>query len=319
MDKNKKSKILKIVMGSTTGLVVISLIILVPVLMVLDFFGANITDNYVENNMDYADMYKETLNTAIKDGYGYVPLNRILYFYLENDKLSFIEIYKDNIDLEDNRLKEISEVCTLPKYKIYEVCKDIDEDQVDEIQNKPFVSPVDFSKITITSFFMEERIVFGKAGVHQAWDLAGGNKTPVKSVCDGTIKKVSFKYSENVTDKNGGGGNQITLECPIDDSLTYTVIYAHLYPDSARVKEGDSVKAGDEIAGIGTTGYSTGPHLHYQVEVESSVVDGMSLIDFSDKNPNLPYNPGTLPTNPQNSYQPSDPTPIIPSRPQLDP
>jgi hypothetical protein len=49
--------------------------------MILDFFGANITDNYVENNMDYADMYKETVNKALKNGYGYVPLNRILYFY----------------------------------------------------------------------------------------------------------------------------------------------------------------------------------------------------------------------------------------------
>ena len=113
--KKGKSKILKIVMGSTTGMVVMGLVILIPILMVLDFFGANITDNYVENNMDYADMYKETLNKAIKAGYGYVPLNRILYFYLEDDKLSFYDIYRDNIDLEDNRLKEISEVCTLPR------------------------------------------------------------------------------------------------------------------------------------------------------------------------------------------------------------
>ena len=182
MKKKGKSKILKIVMGSSVGMVVMGLIIIVPILMVLDFFGANITDNYVENNMDYADMYKETLNKALKDGYGYVPLNRILYFYLEDDKLSFYEIYKDNIDYEDNRLKEISEVCTLPKYKIYDVCKEIDEEQIDVIQNKPFSPPVDFSKVTVTSFFMEERIVFGNSDVHSAWDLAGGNNTPVKSV-----------------------------------------------------------------------------------------------------------------------------------------
>ena len=245
MKKKAKNKILKIVLCRTTGIVVMSLVIIIPVLMVLDFFGANITDNYVENNMDYADMYKETINKAIKGGYGYVPLNRILYFYLEDDKLPLIDIYKDNIDIEDNRLKEISEVCKLPKYSIYDGCKDIAEDQVDEIQNKPFSPPVDFSKVTITSFFMEERIVFGKEDVHSAWDLAAGNKTPVKAVCDGTVKKVSFRFSENVTDKNGGGGNQIYLECPIDDELTYTVIYAHLYPNSSKVKEGDSVKAGD--------------------------------------------------------------------------
>ena len=303
-----KKKIVKIVMGSSIGMVVMGLIIIIPLLMVLDFFGANITDNYVENNMDYADMYRETLNKAIKSGYGYVPLNRILYFYLEDEKLSFFEIYKDNIDYDDNRLKEISEVCTMQKYKIYDGCKDIDEEQIDEIQNKPFTPPVDFSKVTITSFFMEERIVFGTAGVHSAWDLAGGNKTPVKSVCDGTVKNVSFKYSENVTDKKGGGGNQIYIECPIDEELTYTVIYAHLYPGTAKVKVGDSVKAGDELAGIGTTGYSTGPHLHYQVQVNGENVDGMSLIDFSDKKP--PFTPGGL-----TPLEPYNPNPNFPIRP----
>ena len=299
--KKGKSKILKIVMGSTTGMVVMGLVILIPILMVLDFFGANITDNYVENNMDYADQYKETLNKAIKAGYGYVPLNRILYFYLEDDKLSFYDIYRDNIDLEDNRLKEISEVCTLPKYRIYDGCKEIDKDQVDEIQNKPFSPPVDFSKVTVTSFFMEERIVFGKQDVHSAWDLAGGNKTPVKAVCDGTIKKVSFPFKENVTDKTGGGGNQIYLECPVDEDVTYTVIYAHLYPGTSKVREGQSVKAGDELAGIGTTGYSTGPHLHYQVKYNGDNVDGMSLIDFSDKKP--PFNPGGF--TPLEPYNPN--------------
>ena len=103
----------------------------------------------------------------------------------------------------------------------------------------------------------------------------------------------------------------IYLDCPIDEELTYTVIYAHLYPGTAKVKEGDSVKVGDELAGIGTTGYSTGPHLHFQVQVDGENVDGMSLIDFSDKtppfNPNYPginpggitpYNPGITPYNP---------------------
>ena len=39
-----------------------------------------------------------------------------------------------------------------------------------------------------------------------------------------------------------------------------------------------------KLAGVGTTGYSTGPHLHYQVMYDGNNVDGMSLIDFSDKN-----------------------------------
>jgi len=307
--KNKKKGnglIKKIVFGSSIGMVTMALIIIIPCLMILDFFGANITDDYVENNMDYADQYKETLNKALKNGYGYVPLNRILYFYLEDDKLSFYDIYVDNIDRESNKMKPISDVCTLPKYKTFSGCKDLDKsDQIDEEVNKPFVSPIDFSKATVTSFFMEERIVFGKADVHSAWDLAAGNKTPVKAVCDGDVIQVSFKYSENVTDKNGGGGNQIKIKCEVDEDVTYTIWYAHLYPGTAKVKENDKVTAGQEIAGVGTTGYSTGPHLHFQVQYNGNNVDGMSLIDFSDKTPTFrpPY--GGFDNNP---YQPINPS-----------
>ena len=290
-----KGKLLKkVVFGSSIGMVTAALVIIIPCLMILDFFGANITDNYVENNMDYADMYKETVNKALKNGYGYVPLNRILYFYLEDDKLSFYDIYVDNIERESNKMKTISDVCTLPKYKIYDGCKDLDSgDQIDEEVNKPFVPPIDFEKITVTSFFMEERIVFGKFDVHPAWDFAAGNHTVVKSVCDGRIKNVVFPYDVNVTNKLGGRGNYIVLTCPIDDEITYDVIYAHLYPDTAKVKVGDSVTAGQEIAGVGTTGYSTGPHLHYQVMFNGEKVDGMSLIDFSDKLPKPSFGPTT--------------------------
>ncbi len=301
-----KKKIVKIVLGSSVGMVVMGLIIIIPLLMVLDFFGANITDNYVENNMDYADRYKEAVNSALKNNRGYVPLTRILYFYLEDDKLSFYQIYLDNLDSDTNKLLPISEVCDLPKYRSFDGCKDYDSsDQLDEEQNKPFAPPIDFKKITVTSFFMEERIVFGKSDVHGGWDLAAGNKTPVKAVCDGKIKKVSFPYKENVTDKNGGGGNQIYLECEVDEEITYTVIYAHLFPDTAKVHEGQMVKVGDELAGVGTTGYSTGPHLHYQVMLNGNKVDGMSLIDFSGESSYPGFNPGG--NNPLQPYNPNFP------------
>ena len=293
-NRKKKSKLMKIVMGSSTGMVVMSMIIIIPCLMLLDFFGANITDNYVENNMDYADQYKSTLNKALKNGYGYIPLNRVLYFYLENDQLSFYDIYVDNIDTDTNKMLPISEVCELQNYKKYDVCRDLDSsNQIDEEQNKPFISPIDFSKVTVTSFFMEERIVFGESDVHTAWDLAAGNQTPVYATCDGTVTQVSFTQKENVTNKNAGGGNQIKIKCEVDEDITYEVWYAHLYPDTAKVKVGDSVTAGQEIAGVGTTGYSTGPHLHYQVMLNGEKVDGMSLIDFSDKLPKPSFGPTT--------------------------
>ena len=293
-----KKRILKIILGSSSGLVIMILIILIPVLMVLDFFGANITDNYVENNMDYADMYLEATNKAIKNNYGYVSLSRILFFYLEDEKQTFYDIYVNNIDKETNKMMTISEACLLPKYRNFDNCKNLDDtEQIDVEQNKPFVPPIDFTKATMTSFFMEERMVFGKFDVHPAWDLAAGNHTKVKSVCDGRVKKVEFPYSVNVTNKLGGRGNYIIISCPIDDEITYEVIYAHLYPNSSKVIENQIVKANEEIAEVGTTGYSTGPHLHYEVQLNGNQVDGMSLIDFSEKipsyfNPTIGNNPG---------------------------
>ena len=298
-----KKKVVQIILSSSTLTIACLIIILVPVLMIMDFFGANITDDYVENNAEYATEYKRVLNLNLKSGNGYVPLNRILYFYLENDKFTFDKLYTDNLNLETKKLMEISEVCKISNYKVMSGCKQdaiAESGQIDEEQNKPFHVPVDFSKVTVTSIFMEERVVFGEEDIHSAWDLAAPNQTPVYSVCDGNITKVSFTQKENKTNTSASGGNMIYLECEVDD-IIYEVSYAHLYPDSAKVKTGDTVTAGQELAGIGTTGYSTGPHLHFQVKRDGNNVDGMSLIDFttiqnlSNKNNQLkPYNPNVL-------------------------
>ena len=76
--------------------------------MLMDFFGANITDGYVENNSEYSERYKTVLNKNIKTGNGYVSLSRILYFYLADDSLSFNEIYTDNLDTDTKKQKSIS-------------------------------------------------------------------------------------------------------------------------------------------------------------------------------------------------------------------
>ena len=161
--------------------------------------------------------------------------------------------------------------------------------QIDEEQAKPFAPPINFASSTITSFFMEERVVYGKANVHKAWDIASPAQSPVYSTCDGTIEKVSFPYSSNSIDTNDKqGGNIIKLSCEVGDKK-YTVLYGHLFPNSSKVSEGQQVTKGQQIAGVGTTGYSTGNHLHYQVSLDGQVIDGMSLVDFTYENSN--YSP----------------------------
>ena len=151
-------------------------------------------------------------------------------------------------------------------------------------------------------FFIEQRTVYGKFDVHEAWDLSSPNNTPVYSTCDGEVILVKFPYSENKIDTSGGGGNQIKIKCEVDEDTTYEVWYAHLYPKSSKVKEGDKVKQWQQIAEVGTTGYSTGPHLHYQVSKDGSTVDGMSLIDFTDTNSETFVKP---PLEPYNGLNPN--------------
>ena len=71
MFKKKKNKIIKLVLSSSSGIIIFSLIIIIPILMLLDFFGANVTDGYVEGNSEYASDYRNVLNKYIKDGKGY--------------------------------------------------------------------------------------------------------------------------------------------------------------------------------------------------------------------------------------------------------
>lgn len=278
-----KKKITKWILGSSTCVIALAMVVLISCLMLLDFFGANITDDYVEDNMKYAEKYTKVLNKHIKTGKGYVSLSRIIYFYLADDTLTFDEIYEDNLDADTKSQKPISEVCKMSKYVELSVCS-IDElnesGQIDEEQLKPFNPPLDIANMSVSSFFKQERIVFGQPDVHEAWDFPSANDTPVFSVCDGTVKYVSFKNSKNVTNTKAGGGNMIKIECDVGE-VTYDVLYAHLYPNSNKVHEGSKVKHWQHIAAVGTTGYSTGPHLHFQVSLDGKTIDGMSLIDFT--------------------------------------
>lgn len=254
-----------------------------------DFFSSNTKkvvpeENYVSNNRPYANDYISVVNKNIRDGNGYVTLSRILYFLMADRSLSYDEIYTDNLDKERKQEKPISEVCNMEKYKKYSVCNKSardDSGQRDSYSAKPFSKPINFTSMNVSSFFKQNRSV-GVTKVHQAWDLAAPEKTSVYAVCNGKIKTIAFPYLKNIgnySDKQGG--NRIVLEC-VYDNKTYLITYMHLYPNSYTVKVGENVTKGKVLAGVGTTGYSTGNHLHYQVNVNGVAIDGLDLINFNE-------------------------------------
>lgn len=282
--KKKKNIILAIIGGSSILTIAFCMVILICVLMIFDFFGAKLTKEKVQNNAEYADAYTSAANKYLKDGY--VPLQRILYFHLEDTSLSIDTLYTMNQNKESKTAKEISSVCEDARVKNMVACSDANIKENEDylvVSTGHFNFPLDVN-YTITSFFKEQRIIYGESNVHNGWDLAVPAQTPVYSVCSGTVYKVNYTQSQNIPyDQSGNNvGNSITIKCDEDYDETFYVLFAHLYPNSAKVKVGDKVNHWTEVASAGTTGHSTGNHLHYQVmDKDFKLLDGMQLIDFT--------------------------------------
>lgn len=299
MKKKKKNLLLKIIGSSSILTIAFVMVILICVLMIFDFFGAKLTKEKVQDNAEYADAYISALNNNLTNGY--VPLQRLLYFHLEDTSLTLDTLYKLNQDEENKTSREINDVCSDERLKNMTACTESnikDNEDYLVVSTGRFNLPLD-TNFTITSFFNEQRIIYGESNVHSGWDLAVPEKTKVYSVCDGIVDKVTFTQNENIPyDQSGNNvGNLITIKCDSDYDEIYYVVFAHLYPNSAKVSVGDRVSHWTEIAGVGTTGHSTGNHLHYQVEnANREKIDGMQLVDFNLENPNnkleldRPYN-----------------------------
>ena len=95
---------------------------------------------------------------------------------------------------------------------------------------------------------------------HNAWDIANPEGTPVYAVDEGEVKFASWS--------DQGYGYMVV----IDHGSRYQTLYAHLR-DIPSVSEGQSVSAGTVIGYMGNTGFSTGPHLHFEIRRGSDLVD----------------------------------------------
>lgn len=101
---------------------------------------------------------------------------------------------------------------------------------------------------------------------HEGTDLAAPLGTPIHSATDGEV------ISAGTAD---GFGHWVRIKDPSGD----VHVYGHMTGDSIRVKTGDSVKAGDAIAGVGAEGFSTGPHLHWEIWKGGTKESGANNID----------------------------------------
>lgn len=103
----------------------------------------------------------------------------------------------------------------------------------------------------------------GRLRMHEGIDVGARTGTPIVAPADGII---------TFSGKKMGFGNLVH----IDHGYGIETIYAHAH--TLEVEKGDRVRRGDKIATIGSTGYSTGPHLHYEVRVNGTPVDPIFYI-----------------------------------------
>ena len=138
----------------------------------------------------------------------------------------------------------------------------------------PFGTPVENASITSefgerSDPFMDEGDIHATTEHHTGIDFAVPEGTPIPSIADGVVKQAGLRgnYGYAVEVEHDGG---------------FSTVYGHL--SKVSVSAGDKINAGSEIGLSGSTGRSTGPHLHYEVRYNGRVINPAT---FTTKRENI--------------------------------
>ena len=124
-------------------------------------------------------------------------------------------------------------------------------------------TPINGARLS-SPFGMRKHPIDGFNKMHRGTDFAAPMGTPIMASGDGLIKKVGWC---------GGGGNCIVIK----HNSTYQTVYAHMSKFAKGIRSGARVKQGQTIGYVGSTGKSTGPHLHYEVIVNGKKINSQTL------------------------------------------
>tara|TARA_B100001175_G_scaffold28466_1_gene20950 strand:+ start:88 stop:1380 length:1293 start_codon:yes stop_codon:yes gene_type:complete len=131
------------------------------------------------------------------------------------------------------------------------------------VQKALMKTPINGARLS-SSFGMRKHPIDGFNKMHRGTDFAAPKGTPIMASGNGIIKKVGWC---------GGGGNCIKIK----HNSTYETVYAHMSKFARGIKKGVRVKQGQTIGYVGSTGKSTGPHLHYEVIINGKKVNSQKL------------------------------------------
>ena len=247
----------------------------------------NFISKKIKKNFEKKLVYKETIitsslyNSAINLGikpniiiefarlYGFqVDFQRDIW---KND--SFQIIYEEYID-DANKIVDTGEIIfanlnlqnlDLQLYK-YEYGKnkiDYFDENGKSIKKTLMKTPINGARLS-SSFGKRKHPILGYTKMHLGTDFAAPKGTPIMASGDGKVLKAGWC---------GGGGNCVKIK----HNTTYQTVYAHMSKFGRGIKKGVRVKQGQIIGYVGSTGLSTGPHLHYEVIENGKKINSQKL------------------------------------------
>tara|TARA_B100000029_G_C17580180_1_gene959396 strand:- start:1416 stop:2714 length:1299 start_codon:yes stop_codon:yes gene_type:complete len=247
-----------------------------------DKFDVNEVEKILNKKIVYKEskitssLYASAINQGIKTNiiiefariYGFqVDFQRDIY---KNDSFQIIyEIFKDEKDklIETGNILFANLILQGKEYPLYFFDFGKSSDHFDEsgqsIRKTLMKTPINGARLS-SPFGMRKHPILGFNKMHKGTDFAAPMGTPVMASGDGTVKKAGWC---------GGGGNCVKIK----HNSTYSTVYAHLSKFGRGIKKNVKVKQGQVIGYVGSTGMSTGPHLHYEVIENGRKVNSQKL------------------------------------------
>ena len=246
------------------------------------FVSKNIKKNFIKKTV-----YKETIitdslyNSALSLGikpniiiefarlYGFqVDFQRDIW---KND--SFQIIYEEFIN-ENNKTVDTGEIIfaslnlqntdlQLYKYEYEKNKIDYFDENGKSIRKTLMKTPINGARLS-SSYGKRKHPILGYTKMHTGTDFAAPTGTPIMASGDGKVTKAGWC---------GGGGNCVKIR----HNSTYQTVYAHMSKFGRGIKRGVKVKQGQIIGYVGSTGLSTGPHLHYEVIENGKKINSQKL------------------------------------------
>ena len=188
-------------------------------------------------------------------------------------KGDWFEIYYEKFEDDNNKVRDTGKIIFASMYvnkeeiNLYNF-KINNEEEYYDIKGKSITkslmkTPINGARLS-SSFGMRKHPILGYNKMHRGTDFAAPSGTPIMASGSGTITRARWC---------GGGGNCVKIK----HNSTYETVYAHMKSFAKGVKEGRKVKQGQIIGYVGSTGMSTGPHLHYEVIVNGKKVNSQRL------------------------------------------